>query len=292
MAVAGIGNSIQNNLYYNTDISQKDFKELEKNSTSDSYKYHSTENDTTSDSYKYHSTENDTTSDYYNYLQKKYESMSDGSVAVSGSFLKKCTGNSQKAKELENFIKKIPELEKQGYQQLAARNKALGGTVTYYQQSWTINGDGSIQSTVYSVTETEMTNAERMKKNMDERLEKQKEKEEKEEKETEKAQEAEKAQKIEIGFNPNRIGQTNESKLQKSIGEDEETKQARENKLQKTTEKDKVTKQSLELDNQNVTIKYVEAESKQEAQALMQKERCMQIEKTKDTYYGGIDVYV
>ncbi len=114
MAVAGIGNSIQNNLYYNTDISQKDFKELEKNSTSDSYKYHSTENDTTSD--------------YYNYLQKKYESMSDGSVAVSGSFLKKCTGNSQKAKELENFIKKIPELEKQGYQQLAARNKALGGT--------------------------------------------------------------------------------------------------------------------------------------------------------------------
>ena len=187
MAVAGIGNSIQNNLYYNTDISQKDFKELEKNSTSDSYKYHSTENDTTSDSYKYHSTENDTTSDYYNYLQKKYESMSDGSVAVSGSFLKKCTGNSQKAKELENFIKKIPELEKQGYQQLAARNKALGGTVTYYQQSWTINGDGSIQSTVYSVTETEMTNAERMKKNMDERLEKQKEKEEKEEKETEEA---------------------------------------------------------------------------------------------------------
>lgn len=39
-----------------------------------------------------------------------------------------------------------------------------------------INKDGSIQSTVYSVTETEMTNAERMKKNMDERLEKQKEK--------------------------------------------------------------------------------------------------------------------
>lgn len=248
MSVAGIGNSIQNNLYYNTDISQKDFKALEKNSTSDSYKYHSTENDTTSD--------------YYNYLQKKYESMSDGSVAVSGSLLKKCAGNSQKAKELEDFIKKIPELEKQGYQQLAARNKALGGTVTYYQQSWTINGDGSIQSTVYSVTETEMTNAERMKKNMDEHLEKQKEKKEKEEKEAEKAQEA------------------------------KETTQAKENELQKTTEKDKVTKQTLELDNQNVTIKYVEAESKQEAQALMQKERRMQIDKTKDTYYGGIDVYV
>lgn len=237
MAVAGIGNSIQNN------ILQKDYNEIEKNSTSDDYKHHSTEKDKTSD--------------YYNYLQKKYESMSDGSLAVSGSFLKKCTGNSQKAKELEDFIKKIPELEKQGYQQLAARNKALGGTVTYYQQSWTINGDGSIQSTVYSVTETEMTNAERMKKNMDERLEKQKEKKEKEEKEAEKTQ---------------------------------ETKQATENKLQKTAPKDKVTKQTLELDNQNITIKFVEAESKQEAQAFMQKER--QLENTKDTYYGGIDVYV
>lgn len=45
-----------------------------------------------------------------------------------------------------------------------------------------VNKDGSIQSTVYSVTETGMTNAERMKKSMDERLEKQKEKKEEEEK--------------------------------------------------------------------------------------------------------------
>ena len=60
------------------------------------------------------------------------------------------------------------------------------GTVTYYQQTWMVNKDGSIQSTVYSVTETGMTNAERMKKNMDERLEKQKEKKE------EKAEQAEK----------------------------------------------------------------------------------------------------
>lgn len=81
-----------------------------------------------------------------------------------------------KAKELEDFLKKIPELEKQGYEQLSAQNRALGGTVTYYQQTWTVNKDGSVQSTVYSVTETGMTNAERMKKNMDERLEKQKEK--------------------------------------------------------------------------------------------------------------------
>ena len=65
----------------------------------------------------------------------------------------------------------------------------MGGTVTYYQQSWMINKDGSIQSTVYSVTETGMTNAERMKKNMDERLEKQKEKKEQAEKAKEQKEE-------------------------------------------------------------------------------------------------------
>lgn len=106
--------------------------------------------------------------------------------------------DSKKAKELEDFIKKIPELEKQGYEQLSAQNKALGGTVTYYQQTWTINKDGSIQSTVYSVTETDMTNAEKMKKSMDERLKKQKEKKEEEEKVKERKEEkAEKAEKPE-----------------------------------------------------------------------------------------------
>ena len=85
-----------------------------------------------------------------------------------------------KAKELEDFLKRIPELERQGYEQLSLQNKAMGGTVTHYQQTWSIGKDGSIQSSVYSVTETGMTNAERMKKNMDERLEKQKEKKEEE----------------------------------------------------------------------------------------------------------------
>lgn len=121
-------------------------------------------------------------SDYYSYLQKNYDCMSKGNVTISGEYLRKCSGDSQKAKELEDFLKRIPELEKRGYEQLSAQNRGLGGTVTYYQQTWSIGRDGSIQSTVYSVTETEMTNAERMKKNMDERLEKQKDRKEEEEK--------------------------------------------------------------------------------------------------------------
>ena len=123
-------------------------------------------------------------SNYDSYLRKHYDCMSKGNVAISREYLKKSSGNSQEAKKLEDMVKKIPDLEKQGYEQLSAQNKAKGGTVTYYQQSWTINKDGSIQSTVYSVTETGMTNAERMKKTMDERLQRQKEKKE----ETEKAE--------------------------------------------------------------------------------------------------------
>lgn len=143
---------------------------------------------------------NQDVSDYYNYLKKNYSAMQQGNVSISGEYLKNCASNKQKAKELEDFIKKIPELEEQGYKELSARNKALGGTVTYYQQSWVINKDGSVQSTVYSVTETGMTNAERMKKNMDERLEKQKEKKAEEKKAEEKREEEKKAEDQKVGL--------------------------------------------------------------------------------------------
>lgn len=171
MAIIGIGNNY-NNVYEGTYAAQKNeaAKETEPKNT------------TSAQAGNTKKTGTDSVSDYYSYLQKNYDCMSNGNVSISSEYLKKCSGNSAKAKELEDFLKKIPALEKQGYEQLSAQNKALGGTVTYYQQSWMIHKDGSIQSTVYSVTETGMTHAERMKKNMDERLEKQKEKKEKEEK--------------------------------------------------------------------------------------------------------------
>lgn len=172
--------------------------------------------------------------DYYSHLQKNYESMSKGNVTISSEYLKKCAGDSAKAKELENFLKRIPELEKQGYEQLSAQNRALGGTVTYYQQTWMVNKDGGIQSTVYSVTETGMTNAEKMKKSMDERLEKQKEKKEEEKAEEKKEEKAEQVEKLDGG-----------------------------------TEKISVS----EAAGQEITVKHVEAESELEAKAMMQKEK-------------------
>ena len=175
------------------------------------------------------------TSDYYSYLQKNYDCMSNGNVTISSAYLKKCSGDAAKAKELEDFLKKIPELEKQGYEQLSAQNRALGGTVTYYQQTWMVNKDGSIQSTVYSVTETEMTNAERMKKGMEERLEKQKEKKEEEEKaEEKKGEKAEQTEKL-------------DGRMQKVF--------------------------VSEAPGQKMTVEYVEAESELEAKAMMQKEK-------------------
>ncbi len=170
------------------------------------------------------------TVDYYSELQKKFDCMKSGNVSISGKYLQQCAGDAKKAKELEDFLQKIPELEKQGYEQLSAQNAALGGKVTFYQQTWMINEDGSVQSSVYSVTETEMTNAERMKKNMDERLEKQKEK--KEEKEKIKKQKEEKSEQM------------------------EKTKEVRK-------------EDSLKV----LSVKYVEAESEEEAVNLIHQEK-------------------
>ncbi len=178
MAITGIGNSCSN-VYEGTYAAQKN----------EAAKKAETKASAPAQAGKAQSNGEKAVSDYYSYLQKNYDCMSKGNVTVSGEYLKKCSEDSAKAKELEDFLKKIPELEKQGYEQLSAQNKALGGTVTYYRQTWMIGKDGSIQSTVYSVTETGMTNAEKMKKNMDERLEKQKEKKEEEEKVQEKKEE-------------------------------------------------------------------------------------------------------
>ena len=237
MAISGIG-SEYNNIYEGTYAAQKN--EVAKKAE--------TKEGASAQAGKAKDTGEKAVSDYYSYLQKNYDCMSKGNVTISREYLKKCSGDSKKAKELEDFLKKIPELEKQGYEQISAQNKALGGTVTYYQQTWMVGKDGSIQSTVYSVTETGMTNAERMKKNMDERLEKQKEKKEEEEK----------------------------------IKERKEEKAGQAEKLDGGTEKISVP----DAPGQEITVKYVEAESELEAKAMMQKE------KLEDAYHPKVDMNI
>ena len=226
MAVTGIGNNY-NNVYEGAYAAQKNDAVRKQETKDNAAQAENTKNSADSK-----------TSDYYSYLQKNYDCMSKGNVSISSQYLDKCTGNAQKAKELEDFLKRIPELEKQGYEQLSAQNKALGGTVTYYQQTWMVNADGSIQSTVYSVTETGMTNAERMKKNMDERLEKQKEKKEEEEKQA----------------------------------EIKEEKQEQEEKASGAAQKLSLQNELPENEKLDISIKYVEAES-EEAEIMMQNEK-------------------
>lgn len=223
MAISGIGSNY-NNVYGGTYAAQKN----------DAGKKAETKEAAPAQAGKAKDTREKAVSNYYSYLQKNYGCMSNGSVAISSAYLKKCSGDSAKAKELEDFLEKIPELEKQGYEQLSAQNKALGGTVTYYQQTWMVHTDGSIQSTVYSVTETEMDNAERMKKIMDERLEKQKEKKEEEKIEEKKEEKAEQAEKLDGG--------TKKGSVPGAPG-------------------------------QEMLVRYVEAESELEAKAMMQKEK-------------------
>lgn len=236
MAISGIGSSCS--VYGNTYAAWKN----------NAVKKEETKETAPAQAGKAEDTGDQAVSGYYSHLRNNYDCMSDGSVTISSAYLKKCTDDSEKAKELEDFLKKVPELEKQGYEQLSAQNKALGGTVTYYQQTWTVNKDGSIQSTVYSVTETEMTHAERMKKNMDERLEKQKEKKE----------EAEKAE------------------------EKKEEKAKQSEKPDGGTQKISVP----QAPGHEITVRYVEAESELEANALMQKE------KPEDAYYPRFDMNI
>ena len=234
MAITGIGSNYNNNVYESTYAAQK--SETAKNAET---------KEAVSKSENTKTTGGGTTADYYSYLQKNYDCMSKGNVSIYSQYLQQCAGDSAKAKELEDFLKKIPELEKQGYEELSARNRALGGTVTYYQQTWMINDDGSVQSSVYSVTETEMTNAERMKKNMDERLEKQKEKKEEEEK----------------------------------VNERKEEKAEQQEKVEETKG------ESITIpETPKISVKYIEAETEEEALALMQQE------KRDGAYYPRVDV--
>ena len=90
MAITGIGSNY-NNVYGNTYPSQKNevTKKAETKDTA-SVQAGSTK-----------STAADKVADYYSYLQKNFDCVKNGSVAISGSYLKECANNPEKAKELE-----------------------------------------------------------------------------------------------------------------------------------------------------------------------------------------------
>ena len=126
-------------------------------------------------------------SDYYSYLQKNYDCVKNGSVAISGSYLKECAKNPGKAKELEENLSFFKEGYESGLKSARANARAIGARLVNYSESWSIDSTGNI-TMMASTTVTSDNGTKGWKELAKEREEKAKEKKEKAEQE-EKARE-------------------------------------------------------------------------------------------------------
>lgn len=131
----------------------------------------------------------DSVSDYYSHLQKNYDCVKNGSVAISGSYLKECARNPEKAKELEENLSFFKEGYERGLKSAQANARTIGAKLVNYSESWSIDSTGNITMTA-SATVTSDSGAKGWKELAEEREEKLKEK-----KEQERAEEKKKEQK-------------------------------------------------------------------------------------------------
>lgn len=168
MAITGIGSNY-NNVYGNTYASQKNeaAKKAEMKDTASAQ----------AGSGK--GTAADKVSDYYSYLQKNFDCVKNGSVAISGSYLKECANNPEKAKELEKNLSFFKEGYEKGIKSAQANARAMGIKLVNYSESWTIDDTGNI-TMMASATVTSDNGAKGWKELEEEREEKLKEKKEQE----------------------------------------------------------------------------------------------------------------
>ena len=117
----------------------------------------------------------DDVSDYYSYLQKHYDCVKNGSVAISGSYLKECAKNPQKAKELEGNLSFFKEGYESGLKSARANARAIGARLVNYSESWSIDSTGNI-TMMASTTVTSDNGSKGWKELAEEREEKAKEK--------------------------------------------------------------------------------------------------------------------
>ncbi len=76
----------------------------------------------------------DSVSDYYSYLQKNYDCVKNGNVAISGSYLKECTKNPEKAKELKENLSFFKEGYESGLKSAQANARAIGARLVNYSE--------------------------------------------------------------------------------------------------------------------------------------------------------------
>ena len=173
MAVTGIGNNY--NVYESTNTSQKN--EASKKAETKETAAIQAENTKKSAS--------DKVSDYYSYLSKKYDCVKNGSVAISGSYLRQCANDPEKAEELEENLSLFKDLYKQGYESAKQNAQRIGGRLVSYSESWSIDSKGEI--TMMSSTTVTVDNGTKSQKEL---------REEREERLKEKREEAKKAEKV------------------------------------------------------------------------------------------------
>lgn len=166
MAVTGIGSNY-NNVYESAYASQKN-EAAKKTETKESAE---TQAENTKSSAK------NKVSDYYSYLSKNYDCVKNGNVAISGSFLRQCANDPEKAKYLEENLSLYNELHEQGYEN-AKRNAAkIGARLVSYSESWSIDSTGNI-TMMTSTTVTTDTGTKSWKEIREEQEERLKEKKE------------------------------------------------------------------------------------------------------------------
>ncbi len=175
MEITGIRNSYNNNIY----ASQKNevAKQAETKETS------------STQTGRAKSTANSDVSDYYSYLAKKYDCVKNGNVAISGTYLKECAKNADKAKELEENLAFYKESYKRGYESAKANARAIGARVTNYSESWSIDSTGNVVMQASTTVVSDTKGWRELKEERDERIKEKREQEEKEKKLKEKKEE-------------------------------------------------------------------------------------------------------
>ena len=181
MAISGIGNNYSN-VYGSTYTAQKN-ETVKKTETKEAAPAQAKNTGT------------DSVSDYYSYLQKNYDCVKNGSVAISGSYLKECARNPEKAKELEENLSFFKEGYESGLKSAQANARAIGARVVDHTESWSIDSTGNI-TMMASTTVTSDSGVKGWKELAEEREEKLKEKKE------QKEQEEERLEKIQISAQP------------------------------------------------------------------------------------------
>lgn len=194
MAISGIGSNYSN-VYGSTYTAQKN----------ETVKKTETKENTPAQAGNVKNTSTDNVSDYYSYLQKNYDCVKNGSVAISGSYLKECAKNPEKAKELEESLAYFKEGYENGLKSAQANARAIGARVVNYSESWSIDSTGNI-TMMASTTVTSDSGVKGWKELAEEREEKLKERKEQERTEEkrkeQKEQEEELLEKIQISAQP------------------------------------------------------------------------------------------